>query len=183
MSPSAAPPDTGVDIHAPFATLHHAHGAIASQLADLQGLPRLVEQMQRARELAARTLVLFNGEVLRHHQDEERELFPAALRSADPRERAALETMVARLRAEHRRIERLWRELEPQLKGVARGRAEPLDPGAVEQLVSLYAEHAAFEEQHFLPLAQEILGRDPHHLAAFGVSLHMRRLPDVTGHI
>ena len=177
------PIDTGIDIHAPFDTLHHAHGAIVSQLNDLADLPRLVVLMQRARELAARTLVLFNGEVLRHHQDEERELFPAVLRSAEPHERPQVESMVERLQAEHRWIERLWRELEPAFKCMARGRADPLDSAALVELVRLYAQHARYEEEHFLPLAQEILGRNPHHVAAFGASLHIRRLPHVLGHI
>jgi len=183
MTPSRHPIDTGVDIDAPLATLHHAHGAIVGQLAELEDLPRLVVLSQRARELAARVLVLFNGEVLRHHQEEERQLFPAVQRSAAAEERPGIARMVERLRSEHRWIERLWRELEPDLKLAARGRAEQLDAGKVTQLVRLYGQHAAFEEQHFLPLAQAILARRPHHLQALGLAMHMDRLPEISGHV
>ena len=43
-----------------------------------------------------------------------------------------------------------------------------------------YKAHARFEEQQFLPLSKTILGRNGDHMAALGVSLHMRRaLPGV----
>lgn len=181
--PHYVPVDTGVDIHAPFATLHHSHEAIVSQLGQLDQLPQLVASMQQARELAARTLELFNGEVLRHHQDEERELFPAVLRAVPEADKSAVASTIQRLLAEHRAIERIWRGLEPVLKEVARGRPEPLDAGAVALLVRLYEQHASFEEQHFLPLAQQVLGRDERELTALGMALHIRRLPTITGHI
>ncbi len=130
-----------------------------------------------------RVLVLFNGEVLRHHQEEEQQLFPAVLRSASEAEQPAVAGMVERLRTEHRWVERLWRELEADLKLAARGRAEGLDAAAVSQLVRLYTQHAAFEERHFLPLAQAILGRRPRDLEALGLSMHMARLPEIPGHV
>jgi len=37
-----------------------------------------------------------------------------------------------------------------------------------------YRAHAWFEEQEFLPLSQTILSRNPNHMAALGLSLHMR---------
>ena len=40
-----------------------------------------------------------------------------------------------------------------------------------------YQAHAAFEEATFLPLSQTILGRNDHHMAALGLSLHMRHTP------
>ena len=47
----------------------------------------------------------------------------------------------------------------------------------------LYAAHAGFEESRFLPLAQDILGRDDNHMAALGLSLHLRHAPQVVGYI
>jgi len=177
------PADTGVAIDAPLATLYHAHGTIVSQLGELSDMPRLVVLMKRTREIAARMLVLFNGEVLRHHGDEERELFPAVLASAGPGEVRQVERMVDRLRAEHRWIEATWRDLEPSLKLAARGRADSIDASAVAHLVRLYEQHAQFEEEQFLPVAQQILGRDRNHLEALGVALHLRRVPDIPGHV
>ena len=57
-------------------------------------------------------------------------------------------------------------------------RAVAIDPPLVACLVEAYTRHAHFEEEQFLPLAQTILGRDANHLAAVGLGLHMRRLPD-----
>ena len=43
-----------------------------------------------------------------------------------------------------------------------------------------YQAHARYEEEVFLPLSQTILGRNSDHLAALGVSMHMRHaMPQV----
>lgn len=42
-----------------------------------------------------------------------------------------------------------------------------------------YQRHASVEETEFLPLAQEILERNSNHLAALGLSLHMRHVKPV----
>lgn len=176
--------DTGVDVAAPLRTLHHSHDAIVGQLGQLDELPALVVQMDRARQLAARALVLFRDEVLQHHADEEKALLPAVLDSAAPGdERHRVEVLAERLRTEHRSLERLWREVEPGLKAVARGQADRLHAAGVTRLVRLYSQHVAFEEAEFLPLAQDILGRNAHHLQALGSALHLRRVPAVSGHI
>jgi hypothetical protein len=54
---------------------------------------------------------------------------------------------------------------------------------ALHELVSVYRAHATFEEHAFLPLSEEILGRNPNHLAALGLSLHIRQLKPVAGYI
>lgn len=184
MTPHAKIP-TGVDVHAPLATLHHAHGSILAQMDALRGLPALVEAMERARQVAAGTLLLFRGDVLQHHEDEEKALFPAVVAAAEPGpEREEVEAMVTRLRFEHHAIERAWQDLQPSLRLVAAGRAEHLDTSAVERLVDAYRAHAGLEEERFLPLAQAILGRDARREEALGLELHMRRLPDAgVGHI
>ena len=69
--------NTGVDTNAPLKTLHHSHDAILAQLRELAELPQLLEQVQRSRRIAASTVALFCGDVLAHHAEEERELFPA----------------------------------------------------------------------------------------------------------
>ena len=62
------------------------------------------------------------------------------------------------------------------LKNVANGRDSNLDSAAVCRLVDTYTAHARFEEQTFLPLSQTILGRNNNHMAALGMSLHMRHV-------
>jgi hypothetical protein len=49
--------------------------------------------------------------------------------------------------------------------------------------VSEYTAHAQFEEAEFLPLAQTILGRNSNHMAALGLSLHMRHVKPVNAYI
>ncbi len=42
---------------------------------------------------------------------------------------------------------------------------------------------ARCEELEFLPLSEQILGRNGNHMAALGLSLHMRHQPVILGHI
>jgi hypothetical protein len=44
-------------------------------------------------------------------------------------------------------------------------------------LVTRYRAHAQYEESEFLPLSQTILSRNSNHMAALGMSLHMRHAP------
>ena len=50
-------------------------------------------------------------------------------------------------------------------------------------MVQRYQAHAQLEEQAFLPLAQTILGRNDNHMAALGLTLHMRHVPHFAAHI
>jgi hemerythrin-like domain-containing protein len=151
------------------------HAGIIGQLHVLDELPALLEPAARARRIAADTIRFFRDVVYEHHQEEERDLFPAVIASAaDGPEREKVERIVAALTAEHRAVEAEWERLEPGLKAVARGHDADLPPGAVEALVQTYLAHARYEEEDFLPLSQQILGRNRNHLAALGVALHLR---------
>ena len=176
--------NTGVDTAAPLKTLYHSHEGIVAQLRELAELPRLLEQVQRSRRIAASTVALFCGEVLAHHADEERELFPAVIRSAQAgEERKRVEFITQVLSAEHRILEQMWKSLEPSMRAAARGRAANMDPERVAHLVRKYNQHARFEEDQFLPLAQAILERDSNHLQAVGLALHLSRVPELPGYI
>ena len=111
-------------------------------------------------------------------------MFPAVLESAQPGEEHTLvTTLVEALTIEHRLIESLWRQLEPELKTIAKGQGFQLNAPLMEDLVSRYQVHARSEEAQFLPLAEKILGRNGNHMAALGLSLHMRHQPLPIGHI
>jgi len=168
----------------PIANFSQCHVGIVEHLKTLGELPALMAPAARAREIAAQTLAFFEEVIAEHHAEEERELFPAVMQSATRgAERDQVETIVARLTAEHRQIEAWWSGLRPQLKQVAKGHDAKLDSVAIEQLVSDYRAHAAFEEEVFLPLSQTILGRNANHMAALGLSLHMRHARPVVGYI
>ncbi|UCE30577.1 MAG: hemerythrin domain-containing protein [Burkholderiales bacterium] len=169
----------------PIEDFSRSHAGILAHLEALDRLPGLIEPAAQARQIAETALRFFDEAVLEHHADEERELFPAVLRSAKPgAEAQRVRQITERLIDEHRRIEKAYRELEPELRRIAKGRDTTLDAGLLHALVMRYGEHARYEEQELLPLSQEILGRDGHHMAALALSLHLRHMkPPVKGYI
>ena len=183
MSQPTAPQPTGAQ-DAPIANFSQCHVGIIGHLDALGELPALMEPAQRARKLAADMLAFFDAVIIEHHGEEERELFPAVVKSAAKgQELDHVRTMVERLTTEHRQIEAWWARIKPQLRQIAKGHDTDLDTLAVRALVSDYHSHAAFEEAQFLPLSQTILGRDSNHMAALGMSLHLRHAPVPVGYI
>lgn len=166
------PPSEQAD---PIADFSQCHAGILGQLAELDELPALLAPAARARAIAARAQDFFQKVVLGHHGEEEEQLFPAVLASAQPgTERERVREMAVRLTAEHREVEAAFRRLEPQLRDVARGRSTELDAQQLGSVVQRYVAHARYEEQQFLPLAHAILSRNGDHLAALALSLHLR---------
>jgi hypothetical protein len=176
-------PHTPID-SSPIDSFSQCHAGILSGIRALAGLPELIAAAERARRVATETLSMFDSAVLDHHADEETELFPAVLQSSAPgEERARVEAMIDRLVMEHRAIEDIWKRVKPGLRCAAAGKAADVNTADVAALMRLYAAHAGFEESHFLPLAQEILGRNDNHMAALGLSLHLRHAPQIVGYI
>lgn len=169
------PDDTPQD---PLQGFEQCHAGIVRRLHALDELPALLAPAARARAIAEQSLGFFPPALYEHHLDEERELFPAVLAAAEPGpERARVQTLVDTLTAQHRTLEALWKSLERELRRVARGQDSDLDAIELHRLVSEYVAHARCEESAFLPLAERILGRHEHHLAALGLSLHLRHQP------
>ena len=162
----------------PIEDFSHCHDGILKRLEQLSELPPLLDPAARAREIAADAVEFFREAIFEHHLDEERELFTAVLASAEKgAEHDRVQDLARRLTDEHRDLEAAWKRLEPELKRIAKGHDSHLDLAALEHLVVRYRLHAEFEEAEFLPLAQTILGRSSAHLAALGLSLHMRHAP------
>jgi len=162
----------------PIQDFSQCHVGILKKLDMLGELPALLAPAARAREVAENALEFFREAIFEHHLDEERELFPAVLASTEEgAEQAHVRAMVKRLTDEHRDLEALWKRLESGLKKVAKGQASDISVAEVQRLVSQYRAHAQYEETEFLPLSQAILGRNSHHMAALGMSLHMRHAP------
>ena len=182
---NAAPVLPGNPHGEPLGDFSRCHLGIVSQLESFSDLPALLGPAAQARVVAQGTLELFKDSVFAHHADEEKELFPAVLRSAMRGEEADLvQSMTQRLIKEHRSIEAQWKLLEPEVRAAARGKPATLEPGAVEQLVMDYLAHARFEEEHFLPMAAHILGRNMNHVAALDMALHLRHaVPAIPAYI
>lgn len=169
---------------APLDTFAGCHIGIMKRLNVLDELPELIEPAARARQIAADSLAFFREAIFEHHLDEEHELFPAVLASAEPgAERERVQAMIERLTREHRILEGMWKVLEQDLKRVAKGQHADLDTEEVRALVAAYASHATYEEVEVLPLCEAILARDQNHMAALGLSLHLRHAPHVPGHV
>ncbi len=184
MDTPAAPARQG--LQEPIRQFRGSHDHILGGLRELRDLPELADALQRARAAAAATLDLFDHVVLGHHADEEQELFVSVLRScADAHESPRVRELVDQLTAEHRRIESSWARLRPAVAATAAGKPhrDATFGDEVRALVDLYRAHARLEEEVFLPLADQVLGRDPNHLAALDVSLHLRRAPAPSAYI
>jgi heme-degrading monooxygenase HmoA/hemerythrin-like domain-containing protein len=159
----------------PIQDFSDCHVGIVNMLNDLAVLSRQPNPMPQRREVAGRTLTFFRDVVTTHHNEEEAELFPAVLAdAATGDERTKIEALVNRLVGEHRHLEGLFAGLTPALSAIENGGEDSLDSAAVTTLVNEYLAHARFEEEVLLPLAQTILGRNSDHMAALGLSLHIR---------
>lgn len=173
-----------IDTDQPLMNFSNCHVGIVSQLDRLGQLPALLAPAELARKTAEGALAFFPKAMYAHHAEEEQELFPAVRASAHPgEERLRVERLIERLTAQHRELERLWESVEPELRKVAKGQSTQLDVVRLNDLVDLYQAHAQFEEADFLPLSHTILGRNSNHMAALGLSLHMRHAPYVRAHI
>lgn len=176
--------NTAVDTDAPLNNFSNCHVGILRRLQALDALPALLEPAARARQIAEQSLEFFREAIFEHHLEEERELFPAVMASAQPGEELEkVKRMAKRLTDEHRAIESLWKRLEKGLKQVAKGQSTDLDVADLQRLVAEYSAHAAYEETEFLPLSETILGRNSNHMAALGLSLHMRHAKPVNAYI
>lgn len=160
----------------PLDEFTNCHGGILARLDELDRLPALLEPAAQARRIAQESVAFFGQVVYEHHAEEEKELFPAVLASATAAERPQVQALVDRLTREHRDIESSWERLRPQLQDIGRGRDLSLDAEALLALVAHYKGHARYEETQFLPLSRTILGRNGDHMAALGVSMHLRRV-------
>ena len=168
----------------PIDDFSDCHAGILAALRTFTTLPPLQDAARRAQQVARHTLDLMDKAVLEHHTEEEEELFPAVLRSAEAgHERPRVQSLVGRLIDEHREIEELWKRLKPEVARAAGGKPANLPADAVNLLVGLYRQHAQTEERDFLPLAREILGRNGNHMAALGLALHLRHRAAPVGYI
>ena len=132
-------------------------------LLNLDDLATMVESLAdkgvtaQSRVRSGRLLRHLGTASRRHHEDEERHVFPPLLKSGKPE----LVQTVLRLQQDHFWIEEDWRALEPQLAAIAAGEAsfdlEALRSG-VQALTALHRDHIALEESVIYPQAFSRLG-------------------------
>lgn len=165
------------DSNNPIDGFKQCHAGIVAQVEALRGLRDLyLEPNPSAAAGLARSFVeFFSKAVLPHHEEEERELFPAVIRhAADGDEKSLVTTLAQRLTDEHRDLEARWKKLAPEMKRLAKGKDADIDIQGLEAFADAYVAHARFEEAAFLPLSQKVLG--PHGLAGLGLQIHARHV-------
>ena len=161
---------------APLEMLSACHGRVERQCRTLlRMVPHLLDHGpdQAAREAAQSVMRYFDTSAPQHHADEEEDLFPALLRHAPDAELSGLGELIATLDAQHRTLERAWRDLRVKLEGVCSGTTRSLDADEVAYLVNLYRSHIEREESELLPLAARVL--DTAQLDAIGRAMRLRR--------
>jgi hemerythrin-like domain-containing protein len=173
-----------VDTDRPLTNFSHCHIGILHHFDQLSELLQVMSDADAAKKIAKEAVDYFHLGMKAHHQEEERELFPAVLSSAIPgEERELVAQLVEKLTQEHRALENAWKDTEPALKEIIKGHANTVDHVHFKLLIKRYKAHAGSEETVFLPLAEKILGRNSNHMAALGLSLHMRHVPHIPSHI
>jgi hemerythrin-like domain-containing protein len=169
-----ASPSAGFD--QPFAMLHACHERVQRSLALLG---RLVDHLPArgadasAADAAHDVLRYFDLAAPHHHEDEERHVFPRL--AQDPQ----LAEAVARLRADHLEIDRLWQALRPHLEAVA-ARSVEWDLSALrsaaQAFIAIHDAHVATEENLIFPAAEAAVRREGEQaLAAIGEEMAKRR--------
>ena len=108
-----------------------------------------------------------------HHRDEEDDLFPTLANHVPSLELNAVFALLAKLRADHRRLEALWSDMRRRLASIERGRDGGLTPAIARTFAETYERHIALEESQLLPIARRVL--DPALAAALGGRMARRR--------
>jgi len=169
------PTRKGTAADTPLQDFSTCHAGFVTVLEAALDLPEMLAAAARSRACASDMLKMFHNSLLAHHDDEERDLFPAVIRVARPGEEAdRARTMVTQLTREHREIAQLWKQLEPAVQAVARGYLPRVDGKLLQELVQRFNEHVRSEEDEFLPFAQKVLGREDGDLAMLGMAMHQR---------
>lgn len=143
-----------------FAALDACHRSVLARVAELGALVALIEagEITPAMRASAAVIAQFLGtDARRHHEDEERHVFPPLLAGGD----AGLVQTVLRLQQDHGWLEEDWLELESHVQAIATGYGscdiDTLREGA-SILAALYEEHIALEESIIYPEARKRIG-------------------------
>ena len=156
--PSQMPPRASRGVG--FAALDECHRRVLARVDELSGLVAAIEAGEinpAMRTLAASIAQFLGNDARRHHEDEERHVFPPLLASGN----ADLVDAVLRLQQDHCWIEEDWFELEPHVQAIATGYGtcdiDTLKEGTAI-LAALYKEHIALEESIVYPEARARIG-------------------------
>jgi hemerythrin-like domain-containing protein len=165
-----------VGFEVPLEMLSACHARIEQQCSTLRRLQSHLPGHgadEQARAAAAGVMRYFDLAARQHHEDEEKDLFPALLESMAGSDPVCLREMTEGLTAEHRELEGAWQRIRVVLERIEAGEALELPPEHVDAFVDLYARHIEREEQELLPMAARLLSDDE--LGLVGRAMRERR--------
>ncbi len=160
----------------PLEMLRACHDRIEAQCVTLAKLSKhLAKQGDNKQAVQAARAILryFDTAGQHHHQDEERDLFPALLATNDE----SAQTLITRLLHEHQGLEAAWGNLRPLLVAIAEAHSATLDDTVARHFIEVYARHIEVENGTLLPLAARLLNEEQ--LKRIGQSMAARRGVDV----
>lgn len=168
----------GVGFEAPFEMLEACHERVERMLGLIQRLQKHLQEVgcdNSAREAARDVMRYFDQAAPRHHEDEERHVFPPLMAGPD----AAVKALVLRLIQDHRQMELALTDARTVLQAVA-DHGDPGWPGLtvwhqvkLNDFARLYRQHVDDEEKVAYPAARGLIG--PGALAAMGEDMMQRR--------
>jgi hemerythrin-like domain-containing protein len=144
-----------------FVVLDACHRRMLGAVDALEQIAASVDRdgvTDAVRATAAAIADFLSNTVRRHHEDEDRHVFPALAAGGDPQ----IAQAVLRLEQDHGWLEEDWLELEPHVQAIASGYGtfdkETLCQG-VPVFAALLRDHIALEEAVIYPQARARLGK------------------------
>lgn len=163
---------------APFEMLDACHERVQRMLAlltKLQQHARVHGWSEQIAQAAADVMRYFDQAAPRHHEDEERHVFPPLLAGTDP----VLHAMVRRLQQDHRDMETAWAQARAVLVGVCQPPPadwrdfSPEETALLNHFAGLYQRHMDDEDGIVYPAAQACMS--PETLQVMSEDMMQRR--------
>lgn len=131
----------------PIEMLYACHGKVKNFCRQLQILPDYIEQNgcnEAVKNDVKQILNYFNQSAPLHHDDEEKDFFPALIQQV-PTAQADVDL----LEQQHVALHKNWDELSTQLVALLNGERANVDRDLIKRFVSGYDSHIAIEEPLF----------------------------------
>ena len=141
----------------PIEMLYACHGKVKNFCRQLQLLPDYLDKNgvnQAVKNDVQQILNYFNQSAPLHHDDEEKDFFPALIK-----QRPEAQTDVDLLELQHIELHRNWDELSAQLVALLNGDIQQIDRALIQRFVAGYDQHIAIEEPLF-ELGREHLSQE-----------------------
>lgn len=154
----------------PVAMLYACHGKVKMFCRQLCILPSYLEKngnIQAVKKDVQQILNYFNLAAPLHHDDEEKDFFPALLNYC-PQAQANVE----RLKLQHETLHQNWAALSAQLEALLNEEITHISPDLLENFIAGYDNHIAIEEPLF-ELGKQYIPQAE--LAAMGEVMRERR--------